>query len=366
MARYFQSPVREDRSPRPLHGFTLVELLVVIAIIGILIALLLPAVQAAREAARRSQCKNQLRQMALASLNHESAHRHLPTSGWGWAWQGDPNKGYGADQPGGWTFNLLPFIEETAVRDLVSGLSQTADRQQFEQAMLRLVQSPIALYTCPSRREPRLYPFENTFKGYLAENLRTCRAGTCQVARTDYAGNAGNFYAPPGGSQDLEGPADLGSVSGFTGWITRTQNGVTYQRSRVRLAKITDGTSKTALVGEKLMRPSEYDGGNSDLDDQNVFVGHDVDNLRYTGRRANEQVAAIVFRPNADAEGPAEAAGRDAFLSLQAPAFGSAHPGSMNMAFCDGSVQSIAYDVDDEVYFKYGGRDDDAIPFFTN
>ncbi len=61
-------------------AFTLVKLLVVIAIIGILVGLLLPAIQAAREASRRSQCNNNLKQLALAVLNFEGAHTHLPPS----------------------------------------------------------------------------------------------------------------------------------------------------------------------------------------------------------------------------------------------------------------------------------------------
>ena len=67
---------------RKAAGFSLVELLVVITIIGILIALLLPAVQAAREAARRLQCGNNVKQLALAALSHESAFRFFPTGGW--------------------------------------------------------------------------------------------------------------------------------------------------------------------------------------------------------------------------------------------------------------------------------------------
>jgi prepilin-type N-terminal cleavage/methylation domain-containing protein len=92
-------------------AFTLVELLVVIAIIGILIALLLPAVQAAREAARRAQCRNHLRQLAVAMLTHESTHGFFPSGGWGHRWTGDPDRGTGYRQPGGWAYAVLPYLE---------------------------------------------------------------------------------------------------------------------------------------------------------------------------------------------------------------------------------------------------------------
>src|SRR5207244_13274785 len=102
-------------------AFTLVELLVVIAIIGVLVALLLPAVQAAREAARRMQCQNNLKQFGLAFQNHHDTQKHLPTDGWGYGWVGDPDAGFGADQPGGWTFNILPYCEQQAIHDIALG-----------------------------------------------------------------------------------------------------------------------------------------------------------------------------------------------------------------------------------------------------
>ncbi len=81
-------------------GFTLIELLVVIAIIAILIALLLPAVQQAREAARRTQCKNNLKQLALACHNFESAYGGLPPI--------DLSRGWAS-----WVVLILPYVDQT-------------------------------------------------------------------------------------------------------------------------------------------------------------------------------------------------------------------------------------------------------------
>lgn len=102
------------------RGFTLVELLVVLSIIGLLIGLLLPAVQSAREAARRMQCQSHVKQLGLAALNFESAHRRFPSGGWGYQWQGFADVNSLAGQPGSWTFSLLPYLEQAALYQLGS------------------------------------------------------------------------------------------------------------------------------------------------------------------------------------------------------------------------------------------------------
>src|SRR6266403_1899488 len=107
---------RTDWASRAVtRGFTLVELLVVIAIIGILVALLLPAVQAAREAARRASCENNIKNLALGVLNHESAKRIFPKSYDGY---GNATGSRLAEETGaGWLIFTLPYLEEQALYD---------------------------------------------------------------------------------------------------------------------------------------------------------------------------------------------------------------------------------------------------------
>ena len=119
--------MRLPTRPRAGTGFTLIELLAVIAIVGILIALLLPAVQAAREAARRVQCRNHLKQLALGMEHHVVAFGCYPSNGWGFCWIGDPDRGTGIQQPGGWIYNILPYLEQQPLHAL--GSAQKRDRE---------------------------------------------------------------------------------------------------------------------------------------------------------------------------------------------------------------------------------------------
>jgi prepilin-type N-terminal cleavage/methylation domain-containing protein len=330
---------RQSRRSVP-HAFTLVELLVVIAIIGILIALLLPAVQAAREAARRSQCQNNLKQIGLGFLNHESTHKHLPTNGWGWQWAGDPDRGYAEDQPGGWPYNILEFIEQISVRQIGKGSSPASIPGAFQTGQTRpellaqMISTPIPGYHCPSRRSAIAYPYDTQALWNVDRTILKSRG----VARIDYAANTGSINpwdpsGPQGYAQAIEWDRD-GS------WKRQevAQNGVTTQRGKIRLTQIKDGTSNTYCVGERYLDPLDYKTGNASDDDQFWAVGQDRDIDRYSYPDA----APLQDRP--------------AYTSVYI--YGSAHPATFNMVYCDGSVHAISYSVDLAIHFARGGRDD--------
>ena len=166
------------------RAFTLVELLVVIAIIGVLVALLLPAIQAAREAARQTQCKNQLRQLALSFQLHHDTHKFFPSGGWGWYWVGFPEQGFGKNQSGSWLYSTLPFMEQTNLHSLGNGLTGTARRDAAKQR----VQSPFEGMTCPSRRTANVFAFNNS----ATTAFRYC-SEIDVASKTDYAANAGTM-----------------------------------------------------------------------------------------------------------------------------------------------------------------------------
>ena len=157
-----------------------------ITIIGILIALLLPAVQAARESARQMQCKNNLKQLALGCLNHESLTKRFPTGGWGFGWTGDADRGTDWRQPGGWIYNVLPFIEQAALHDLGVG---AADRPEKRRQLPANVH-PVGVLYCPTRRKALAYPWTGGAGGAPILNAGQMAA----VGRSDYAANGGDFY----------------------------------------------------------------------------------------------------------------------------------------------------------------------------
>lgn len=355
---------------RPSAAFTLVELLVVIAIIGILVALLLPAVQAAREAARRTQCKNQLKQIALASLLHVDTHGFFPSGGWGTRFVAEPTRGYGRDQPGSWYYSVFSYLEENALRDL--GKGETVGSPAWRQAVTQLLKTPVATFNCPSRRNIAIGK-------HVSSTLATEFAfvNNLDVAKGDYAGNSGDskFHATISNTSSIFAPVSLAGGDNFDWPNTSSasdprnptlenksyQNGVIGYASEVKPAQVSDGLTKTYLIGEKFVAPKGYDDNTaygSDVgrfgDNQSMYAGYEWDNQRVAYRPDHSlkdfgNITEADFQPAVDND-------QDRFQPLSA--FGSAHSGGLNMAFCDGSVQTVDYAIDTTTHREQAIRND--------
>ena len=327
-------------------GFTLVELLVVIAIIGILIAMLLPAVQAAREAARRAQCSNNLKQIGIAVLQHEGTHGHIPTSGWGWGWVGDADRGFGKEQPGGWMYNILPFMELEHLWALPKDGNKIVMMTTQVQNAATMTQTPIATFNCPSRRAPKTYPVVMSV-GYLSRNAYNAASVESQ-ARNDYAINAGDKNWGTGIWEGPTNPYEGDQEATWTNHDIDDSTGISFARSTIKLSEITDGMSNTYMVGEKYLNIDAYETGTDFSDNLSCYQGYDYDIARWGVSRQDDPDGQTL--PRHDIPG-----------YTNGYSFGSAHPGGWNAVFCDGSVRGLSYDIDQDVHNCSANRQDGQI-----
>ena len=286
-------------------AFTLVELLVVIAIIGVLLGLLLPAVQAAREAARRSQCVNNLKQMGTAIQNYHSQESSFPPGA---------SKHEEEDKVGlSWRVFILPFLELNNIYEQIAPLPNGGGANLSAQGTL------IEIYHCPSAERPPADP------GFLKIS--------------NYAGISG--------ANNTNNPEDVVNLEdNLCGDLE--VNGVFYPESNIRIAQITDGSSNTLAIGERLYSFRDWVSGMTWFGDNPPTAS--------TGWCTGSG-KTIHFPLNADHwefgfyrfDFQMPPGGERKMLLNELP-FASVHPGGGNFCLADGSVHFFNEDIDFTVY----------------
>ena len=306
---------------RKWSGFTLIELLVVIAIIGILVAILLPAVQQAREASRRIACSNNLRQLGVALHNFHSAHQRFPPG------RGDPLPGVFSAHA-----YLLEHLEQTSVRQAIdfrkapTTFSVAGGVVHDGTVNLPAATARLSVLQCPS--DP------------LAGGVPGSEFGS-----TNYAANAG---------------------SGLKQWGSLTDaDGVFFKGSRIGLRDITDGSTQTVAMSERLNGPGLQDSGNLESDVQRLMLeipgGNDTTPAACaspnSGNCYRERGAKWIlgnygntlydhyYSPNAATWDCMNLQQQKALTAAR-----SMHPGGVMVLLCDGSVRFASDSIDQSLW----------------
>jgi prepilin-type N-terminal cleavage/methylation domain-containing protein/prepilin-type processing-associated H-X9-DG protein len=339
-------------------GFTLVELLVVITIIGILVGLLVPAIGGVRESARQTTCKNQLRQMGYAAGVHVDKLGRFPCGGWGYMWVGDPDRGNGIEQPGGWIYNLLPYLGYDNVHNIGA---QITDETKKKAELKRLKAFVLPMFMCPTRRRAIGYPVNQTSYNADEPDKET------GVAKTDYASNGGSaggdsgFWVMQGTvDRNCSQPGNFpnkcswpaGSFNAQQSYLATRFDGITTILSQVTPAQVRDGLGRTIFAGEKYVHIDQYYSGLAGYDDNTMYQGHDQDITRWCrGAAPGREAAEHELAPLPDNK-QSSRSGEDLYR------FGSAHTNGVNMVFCDGGTTTVSFGVDSRVWEHLGSRND--------
>jgi hypothetical protein len=203
---------------------------------------------------------------------------------------------------------------------------------QREAAVTRLLQTPIAVFNCPSRRRPEAYP---VYYDYARTPHGATRVN--YVARTDYAMNAGD---QPRCDLNWFGPASLeeGDDRKFPWPDVSDHTGICYARSRITSAQVRDGLSRTILAAEKYLSVANQTNGYDHSDDWSMYTGYQDDVCRTTYQP-----------PRSDGD------------EMEPCRFGSSHPSVWHAAFCDAAVRGLNYDIDPSVHRALGNRSDGRV-----
>lgn len=295
------------------HGFTLVELLAVIAIIGVLVGLLLPAVQSARESARRNSCSNNLRQLAIAVQNFEQGRRHYPAGG-RTAYSVDTTLSPSdADDVWGWGIFILPFLEEMAIIQGVTPYNPTRFIDALaDPTRVALLQTRLAIFECPS---DDIMPL-NTMRQMRPK----AGGGPLSLAKANYVGCFGvdSLCAPDSG-------------------------GVFFLNSDIKTSAITDGLSKTMLIGERRTGAN----ANSTPSRAGLWSGANESLAANTASAPLESANALFSCTKYNLGSGSDAVGS----SASGPTFGfsSKHSGIAQFVFCDGSVRILSEQIESRI-----------------
>jgi type II secretory pathway pseudopilin PulG len=309
-------------------GITLLEIIIGLVVIAVLIELMIPLLLRSRESARATACEDKLKQLAQAVTRHHERIGHYPTGGWNRSWLGDPDRGYGREQPGSWEFTILQYLEEPGVPTVRKGLTGKTKSD----AIVSLCSTPLPIFVCTARRQSTALPLHGV---ELATN-DSFRVPLHLVSRSDFAINAGDYgMAKPTDKESSMVPKTLeeGNDTSFQWYDTSKYNGISYGRSEVKSSELKQGISKVYMLGEKAIKPSCYLNGTDKGDNASMYSGFDDDN----GRTA------------------ATTPQRDANKSHDS-AFGGAHPDFWLAVLCDGSVHRMNFNIDKNLHKRLANR----------